>query len=144
MGLPGLAVAQHRTPLSGSALRTWQQAAEPTGLQAEEGWDLGLCGVLGPGPVLDLPDFSARLREVAVVHGIEVRDLHQHHGKNQAVDDLSLGVTPGKVFGLVDPDGAAQTTMMEILGVHPSVGISGFLPGPAGAWRRSGCGRRAR
>lgn len=79
-----------------------------------------------------------------MVHGIEVRDLHQHYGENQAVDDLSLGVTPGKVFGLVDPAGAARTTMMEILGVHPSVGISGFFPGPAGARRRSGCGRRAR
>lgn len=79
-----------------------------------------------------------------MVHGIEVRDLHQHYGENQAVDELSLGVTPGKVFGLVDPDGAAKTTMMEILGVHPSVGISGFLPGPAGARRRSRSVRRAR
>lgn len=98
----------------------------------------------GSGAVLDLPDFSARLREVAVVHGIEVRDLHQHNGENQAVDEPSLGVTPGKVFGLVDPDGAAKTRILEILGVHPSVGISGFLPGPADARRRSGCGRRAR
>lgn len=78
------------------------------------------------------------------MHAIGVPDLHQHDEETHAVDRLSLRVKPGRVFALVDPDGAGKTAMMEILDVHHHVGISAFFPGPLGARRRSRSARRAR
>ncbi len=46
---------------------------------------------------------------------IEVAGLGKHYGRINAVDDLSLTVEPGEVFGLLGPNGAGKTTTVEIL-----------------------------
>ena len=46
---------------------------------------------------------------------IEVAGLSKHYGAIRAVDDLSLAVEPGEVFGLLGPNGAGKTTTVEIL-----------------------------
>jgi ABC-2 type transport system ATP-binding protein len=46
---------------------------------------------------------------------IEVVGLRKHYGATRAVDDLSLTVEPGEVFGILGPNGAGKTTTVEIL-----------------------------
>ena len=46
---------------------------------------------------------------------IEVVGLEKHYGAVRAVDDLSLRVEVGEVFGILGPNGAGKTTTVEIL-----------------------------
>jgi drug efflux transport system ATP-binding protein len=46
---------------------------------------------------------------------IEVAGLTRCFGELVAVNDLSLYVTPGEIFGLVGPDGAGKTTTLRML-----------------------------
>ena len=46
---------------------------------------------------------------------IEVVGLEKHYGAVRAVDDLSLRVDVGEVFGILGPNGAGKTTTVEIL-----------------------------
>jgi len=47
---------------------------------------------------------------VSATPAIEVAGLGKHYGRINAVDDLSLTVEPGEVFGLLGPNGAGKTT----------------------------------
>ena len=44
---------------------------------------------------------------------IHVSNLRKSYGRQLAVDDISLDVEPGEIFGLVGPNGAGKTTTME-------------------------------
>jgi ABC-2 type transport system ATP-binding protein len=46
---------------------------------------------------------------------INARNLHKSFGDNQAVDDVSLHVQAGEIYGLVGPDGAGKTTTIRML-----------------------------
>src|SRR5438270_2952185 len=46
---------------------------------------------------------------------IEIRDLIKRYGDFTAVDDLSLTVAPGEIFGFLGPNGAGKTTTIRIL-----------------------------
>lgn len=46
---------------------------------------------------------------------IEIAGLEKRYGPISAVDDLSLTVGPGEVFGVLGPNGAGKTTTVEIL-----------------------------
>lgn len=46
---------------------------------------------------------------------IEIRDLRVDYGDFVAVDDLSLKVPAGEVFGLVGPNGAGKTSTFRVL-----------------------------
>ena len=46
---------------------------------------------------------------------IELRDVTKHYGKIRAVDNLSLSVRRGEVFGLLGPNGAGKTTTIKLL-----------------------------
>jgi len=49
------------------------------------------------------------------IPAITVTDLGKRFGPVQAVDSLSFQVYPGKIFGLVGPDGAGKTTALRML-----------------------------
>lgn len=62
---------------------------------------------------------------------IEASHLRKAFGPLIAVDDLSLSVAPGEIYGLVGADGAGKTTTLRLLvgALTPSVGtasIGGF------------------
>ena len=46
---------------------------------------------------------------------IEVRNICKSYGKVKALDDVSLAVAEGEVFGLIGPDGAGKTALVRIL-----------------------------
>ena len=46
---------------------------------------------------------------------IDIRDLRVDYGNFVAVDDLTLTVPPGEVFGLVGPNGAGKTSTFRVL-----------------------------
>jgi len=46
---------------------------------------------------------------------IQVSHLSKHYGVTRAVDDISLDVFEGEIFGLIGPNGAGKTTAMECI-----------------------------
>ncbi len=64
---------------------------------------------------------------------IEVANLRKRYGSTVAVDDVSLEVHPGEIFGLIGPNGAGKTTTMEcIQGLrkpdHGTISVLGLDP----------------
>ena len=65
---------------------------------------------------------------------IVMEHLSKHFGENQAVDDLTLEVKRGEIFGFLGPNGAGKTTTIRMLGalIGPSAGtakVAGFVLG---------------
>lgn len=48
-------------------------------------------------------------------NGIHIEQISKSYGKIQALDNISLDVRPGELFGLIGPDGAGKTTLFRIL-----------------------------
>jgi len=46
---------------------------------------------------------------------IEVRNLHKAYGDTVAVEDVSLTVQEGEIFGILGPNGAGKTTTVECI-----------------------------
>jgi ABC-2 type transport system ATP-binding protein len=46
---------------------------------------------------------------------IEVEHLHKRYRDTVAVEDVSLTVTAGEIFGIVGPNGAGKTTTVELI-----------------------------
>lgn len=46
---------------------------------------------------------------------IRVRSLSKHYGGQRALDDVTMTIPVGSVYGLVGPNGAGKTTMLSIL-----------------------------
>ena len=49
------------------------------------------------------------------MEAIRTQGLTQTFGDNTAVNNLTLTLKEGEVFGLVGPDGAGKTTVMRLL-----------------------------
>ena len=66
---------------------------------------------------------------------IDARGLRKHFGETLAVDDLSLTVGPGEIFGFLGPNGAGKTTSIKILLslVTPDAGEGELLGAPIGS-----------
>ena len=46
---------------------------------------------------------------------VEARDLGKDYGELTAVDELSLDIAPGEIFGLLGPNGAGKTTTISMI-----------------------------
>ena len=52
---------------------------------------------------------------------LELRNLSKHFGGVRAVDDLSLTVNQGEIFGLIGPNGSGKSTTVNLVcGVFPT------------------------
>ena len=47
--------------------------------------------------------------------GIKIENLVKKYGTFTAVDDISLKVQPGQIFGFLGPNGAGKTTTIKLL-----------------------------
>jgi ABC-2 type transport system ATP-binding protein len=65
---------------------------------------------------------------------IETRSLRKRFGSTTAVEDLSLTIRGGEVFGFLGPNGAGKTTSLKLLLglVEPSSGSGTVLNAPLG------------
>ena len=61
---------------------------------------------------------------------IEINHLVKKYGSHAAVDDLSLTVEPGKIYGFLGPNGAGKSTTMNI--------ITGYLAATSGEVKING------
>lgn len=61
---------------------------------------------------------------------IEINHLVKKYGSQVAVDDLSLTVEPGKIYGFLGPNGAGKSTTMNI--------ITGYLAATSGEVKLNG------
>ena len=63
------------------------------------------------------------------MEAIRTQGLTQNFGDNTAVNNLTLSVKAGEVFGLVGPDGAGKTTVMRLLAglMAPTSGDAWFM-----------------
>mgnify|MGYP002794587634 FL=1 len=61
---------------------------------------------------------------------IEINHLVKKYGSHVAVDDLSLTVEPGKIYGFLGPNGAGKSTTMNI--------ITGYLAATGGEVKING------
>jgi len=46
---------------------------------------------------------------------IEVKNISKSYGSTKALDDISLNINKGSLFGLIGPDGAGKSTLFRIL-----------------------------
>ena len=46
---------------------------------------------------------------------VEIQGLSKQYGKRKAVDNVSMTIESGEIFGLVGPNGAGKTTTMRML-----------------------------
>lgn len=61
---------------------------------------------------------------------IEINHLVKKYGSHVAVDDLSLTVEPGKIYGFLGPNGAGKSTTMNI--------VTGYLAATSGEVKING------
>ena len=60
---------------------------------------------------------------------IEIRGLSKHYGALKAVDDMTLDIPSGSVYGLIGPNGAGKSTTFSVLAglLKPSSGTASVL-----------------
>ena len=47
---------------------------------------------------------------------LDIQHLTKTYGEKKAVDDLSLRIAPGEIYGFIGHNGAGKTTLLQILG----------------------------
>ena len=85
---------------------------------------------------------------------IEIRDVTKSFGATLAVDDLSLAIPEGAIYGFIGPNGSGKTTTMRMIVAisHPDTGsirvfgremsraaptgVAGYLPEERGLYRK--------
>lgn len=65
---------------------------------------------------------------------IEVKNLSKNYGKKQALNNVSIKIESGKIYGLLGPNGSGKTTLIKIINdlLTPSSGeilVKGKKPG---------------
>lgn len=74
---------------------------------------------------------------------VVTRGLTKRYGENTAVDDVSMTVVSGEIYGFLGPNGAGKTTTLRMLAglIRPTEGtttVAGHRPGDPAVVRRIG------
>lgn len=77
-----------------------------------------------------------KLSENSQSPAVTVSGLSKHFGRVRAVDDITLTIPSGGVYGLLGPNGSGKTTLLSMLAgfLHPTAGTISLLgeTGPSG------------
>src|SRR4028119_2381778 len=93
------------------------------------------------------------LRNEVSVHAVEIEHVTKTYGRQTAVDDLSLQVPSGSVYGFIGPNGSGKSTTLRmimriiapdrgrirVLGVETSSAANdriGYLPEERGLYKK--------
>ena len=49
------------------------------------------------------------------INGVKIEAISKNYGLIEALQDISLDIHSGELFGLIGPDGAGKTTLYRIL-----------------------------
>lgn len=84
-------------------------------------------------PVYDIP-FNMNLSQ-NVEHAIHINRVSKYFGTFKALDDVSLSIKSGEIFGFLGPNGAGKTTLLKcILSLYrPDEGSIDVLGTPSGS-----------
>ena len=52
---------------------------------------------------------------------LNIQHLTKTYGEKKAVDDLSLHIAPGEIYGFIGHNGAGKTTTLKLRGGHPAI-----------------------
>ena len=56
---------------------------------------------------------------------IQVKNLMKKYGQNLAVENLTLHVRAGSMFGFLGPNGSGKSTLAHVLAGHPAYEVTG-------------------
>ncbi len=73
---------------------------------------------------------------------VQVEQVSKRFGQTQAVDEVSLEIAPGEIFGLLGPNGAGKTTLIRIILdiIRPDSGRVAVFNGPMTAAKKNRIG----
>ena len=55
---------------------------------------------------------------------IELNGVSKRFGGVQAVDELTIKVKEGEIFGLIGPNGSGKSTLSKVLTGHPAYNVT--------------------
>ncbi len=63
------------------------------------------------------------------MNAVQIRNVTKTYGRHVAVDDLSLDVPPGTIYGFIGPNGSGKTTTLRMIMriIHPDRGTISVL-----------------
>ncbi len=69
---------------------------------------------------------------------LTLENLHKSYGQTHAVNDVSLSVKPGQVYGLLGPNGSGKTTTLGVIMglLQPDRGYYRWFGEPGNKWHR--------
>ena len=61
-----------------------------------------------------------------MTHAVELQNVTKTFGRQKAVDDLSLAVPAGSVYGFIGPNGSGKTTTLRLImrNIYPEQGAN--------------------
>ena len=62
---------------------------------------------------------------------LKIEHLTKTYGEKKAVDDLSLHIAPGEIYGFIGHNGAGKTTTLKSVGGHTAASTRAKSPSAA-------------
>ena len=75
---------------------------------------------------------------------LNIQHFTKTYGEKRAVDDLSLHIAPGEIYGFIGHNGAGKTTTLKSVSLTRARSRSAGTPSKPSRWPASGCSPTSR